>query len=70
MIAQGTPAEIKNNPQSVTGPYLANKKKIIADAEAKLQEDHLNQWYLEQRSKVQIIDNRKNFYELQMQLKL
>ena len=28
MIAQGTPAEIKNNPQSVTGPYLANKKKI------------------------------------------
>ena len=47
-----------------------NKKKIIADAEAKLQEDHLNQWYLEQRSKVQIIDNRKNFYELQMQLKL
>lgn len=28
VIAQGTPAEIKNNPQSVTGPYLANKKKI------------------------------------------
>jgi len=47
-----------------------DKKKIIADAEAKLQEDHLNQWYLEQRQKVQIIDNRKDFYELQMQLKL
>jgi len=28
VIAQGTPTEIKNNPQSVTGPYLANKKKI------------------------------------------
>ena len=47
-----------------------DKKKIIADAEAKLQEDHLNQWYFEQRQKVQIIDNRKDFYELQMQLKL
>jgi len=47
-----------------------DKKQIIAAAEAKLQEDHLNQWYFEQRQKTKITDNRKDFYELQVQLKL
>jgi len=28
IIAQGTPAEIKNNPESLTGKYLSGKKKI------------------------------------------
>ena len=47
-----------------------DKQKIIAAAEEKMQEDHLNQWYIEQRQKVNIIDNRKDFYELYLPLKL
>ncbi|HOG26400.1 MAG TPA: peptidyl-prolyl cis-trans isomerase [Candidatus Cloacimonas sp.] len=47
-----------------------DKQNIIAAAEKKMQEDHLNQWYIEQRQKVKIIDNRKDFYELYIPLKL
>ncbi|MEN6445617.1 MAG: peptidylprolyl isomerase [Candidatus Cloacimonas sp.] len=47
-----------------------DKAKIIAAAEEELQEDHLNKWYIEQRNKIQIIDNRKDFYELLIPIKL
>ena len=31
IIAQGTPEQIKNNPQSITGDYLSNRKTVTLD---------------------------------------
>jgi hypothetical protein len=41
-----------------------DKQSIIAEASATIQQEHLNTWYNQERSKLQIIDNRKDFYTL------
>lgn len=41
-----------------------NKAALMKAAKEKAGQDHLNQWYLEERRKVNIIDNRRDFYDL------
>ncbi|HPW24683.1 MAG TPA: hypothetical protein PLR70_02615, partial [Candidatus Syntrophosphaera thermopropionivorans] len=41
-----------------------NKATLIKEAKEKAGQEHLNQWYLEERRKVNIIDNRRDFYDL------
>jgi hypothetical protein len=41
-----------------------DKANIIAAATTKKQQQHLNKWYLEEYNKLEIIDNRKDFYSL------
>jgi hypothetical protein len=52
-------------------PNLANwekqKTKLIAEADKKLKDKQLNDWYYKQRQKNKIEDNRKDFYELTAQ---
>jgi 3-methyladenine DNA glycosylase AlkC len=52
-------------------PNLANwekqKTKLISEADKKLKDKQLNDWYYKQRQKTKIEDNRKDFYELTAQ---
>ena len=36
----------------------------MKEAKEKAGQEHLNKWYLEERKKVNIIDNRRDFYDL------
>jgi len=47
-----------------------DKKKLLEDAKTEMQQDHLNKWYLEQRNKTEIIDNRHEFYPIRQMIKL
>lgn len=40
------------------------KDEVIASATKRKQQEHLNSWYLQQRSKLEIIDKRHEFYPL------
>ncbi len=44
--------------------WEANKKKLISEATDKARQDHLNEWYIKERQKVSIIDNRRDYYDL------
>jgi len=46
------------------------KKKLIEDATKDLGQEHLNKWYLEQRGKTNIVDNRHEFYPIRQMIKL
>jgi peptidyl-prolyl cis-trans isomerase D len=41
-----------------------DKDVVIRKAREEAQQEHLNKWYLEQRNKVDITDNRMDFYDL------
>lgn len=41
-----------------------NKKKLISEATERARQDHLNDWYRQERQKVSIIDNRRDYYDL------
>jgi hypothetical protein len=47
-----------------------DKKKLLEAAKKEMQQEHLNQWYLEQRKKVEIIDNRHEYYPIRQMIKL
>ena len=47
-----------------------DKKKLIEAAKKEIQQEHLNKWYLEQRKKVEIIDNRHEYYPIRQMIKL
>lgn len=44
--------------------WLKVKKQEIKNVKDKNQNDHLNKWYGEQKNKMKIEDNRKDFYQL------
>lgn len=47
-----------------------DKSKLIEAAKKEMQQEHLNQWYMEQRKKTEIIDNRHEYYPIRQLLKL
>ena len=47
-----------------------DKGKLLEAAKKEMQQEHLNQWYLEQRKKTEIIDNRHEYYPIRQLLKL
>ena len=56
----------KINKHQVPDPaqWEKNKATLIKEAKEKAGQEHLNKWYLEERRKVTIIDNRRDFYDL------
>jgi len=47
-----------------------DKGKLLEAAKKEMQQEHLNQWYVEQRKKTEIIDNRHEYYPIRQLLKL
>ncbi|MDD4310098.1 MAG: peptidylprolyl isomerase [Candidatus Cloacimonetes bacterium] len=47
-----------------------DKKSIIDTANSEAQQEHLNQWYLNERSKVELIDNRHEYYPIRQLIKM
>jgi hypothetical protein len=47
-----------------------DKQKLIEAANKELGQEHLNKWYLEQRAKTHIVDNRHEYYPIRQMLKL
>jgi len=47
-----------------------DKQKLIETANQELGQEHLNKWYLEQRAKTNIVDNRHEYYPIRQMLKL
>ncbi|HOU72117.1 MAG TPA: hypothetical protein PLB85_01940, partial [Candidatus Syntrophosphaera sp.] len=41
-----------------------DKKKLLSEAKDKARQEHLNEWYRDERQKVNLIDNRRDFYDL------
>jgi len=50
--------------------WASVKTKVLQEANDKIKQDHLNSWYLERRGKTAITDNRHEFYNILMQMKL
>lgn len=46
------------------------KERLIREATEKVQQDHLNKWYLEQRGKTEITDKRHEYYDILQMIKL
>lgn len=46
------------------------KERLMQEATEKVQQDHLNKWYLEQREKTEITDKRHEFYDILQLIKL
>jgi parvulin-like peptidyl-prolyl isomerase len=44
--------------------WTRDQQQIIAKAREKAQQDHLNEWYFNERKKISIIDNRADYYDL------
>ncbi|MCF7858303.1 MAG: peptidylprolyl isomerase [Candidatus Cloacimonetes bacterium] len=42
--------------------FEKNKDKLMAEAQSKAEEDHLNDWFIKLKEDAVIIDNRKDFY--------
>ncbi len=47
-----------------------DKERLMREATEKVQQDHLNKWYLEQREKTDITDKRHDFYDILQMIKL
>ena len=44
--------------------WVKDKTKLMEDARKQAESEYLNNWYRQERDKVNIIDNRKDFYDL------
>ena len=47
-----------------------DKKTLIEEANTQLQQDHLNKWYLNERSKIELVDNRHEYYPIRQLIKM
>ena len=57
-------AKITNHQLPDPAIWEKNKVSLMKEAKEKAGQEHLNKWYLEERKKVNIIDNRRDFYDL------
>ncbi len=56
--------KVERHAEPDNADWEKNKKKLISDATDNARQDHLNEWYRQERQKVSIIDNRRDYYEL------
>jgi hypothetical protein len=63
-------AKVNKRSQPDLTLWEKDKNNLIDKANKDMQQDHLNDWYLKERKKIEIIDNRHEYYPIRQLIKM